>query len=258
MTNRLRDFLSKNTIKRPDLLPLVHSTPAYCLRRILSEKTIRRQPCKTFVSEDLVYFFVGRPAYKWSTESDAEFWELPSCIIMDYKPANVTRIFPFDSGGYSKELFPSFIQMMGLDALSLGQDLATAQSFIGAFFTSPRNYFHLRPRHHTDFNRRFEVDVLDHEVQALYKLVHSAKSEIDDRRIAIEVQSSEDVALVPGKVLAVVFPEPYLDSDEFMNYVEVDLKAEALSYPIFPMRAEFYFQTMYAKVAEFYESKGLM
>jgi hypothetical protein len=225
---------------------------------MLAEKRIEKRPCDVFKGDDLVYFFVGRPAFKWDSDSEAEYWELPSCLILDYRPALVRRIFPFDSGGYSKELFPGFIQMMGLEAVDLGGDLSTAQAFVGAYFINASNYFHLKPRNEADFIRRFNVDVLDHEVRALYKLISTSNSILDDRRIAIEVQAPESVDLIPGRVLAVVFPEVYLESDEFMKYVEFELGAEPLSYPIYPMRAQFYFQAMYSKVAEFYARKGFM
>jgi hypothetical protein len=129
------------------------------------------------------------------------------------------------------------------------------ERMIGSFFISPTNYYKLRPRVVTDFERRFDVGVLDEEIRALYKLIISKAGKYDDRRFSIEVQS-DDVLALTDNVLAVAFPEEYCESDEYMGYIQNDLKAKPLPYQTFPLKREYFYYAMYEVIYEFYRSKG--
>src|SRR5689334_7650680 len=96
-------FLQRNSIKPSQGLPLVHSSAAYTIRRILQNKEIvARQECKVFRGEKLNYFFVGRPAYKKEYEVEGDYWELPACVILDYSSVPIKRIYPFDTGAFDR------------------------------------------------------------------------------------------------------------------------------------------------------------
>jgi hypothetical protein len=181
----------------------------------------------------LNYCFLGRPAYKDKFESEGEYWEFPSCIILDYNSVPIKRLFPFDTGGFNQ--YPNFIKLMNMIDFEATSTIDASQRLIGSFFLNPSNYFKPRPRTRSDFEWRFEIGVLDEEIKALYKLILSKSGKYDDRRFSIEIQSDGRLALTKN-VLAVVFPEEYCESEEFMAYVERELGAVLLPYQTFPLK----------------------
>jgi hypothetical protein len=247
-------FLQRNSIKPSQGLPLVHSAAAYTIRKIIQTKEIvSKEECKVFRGEKINYFFVGRPAYKKHYEIEGDYWELPACVILDYKSVPIKRIFPFDTGAF--DMYPDFIKIMDRSDFEVSSTNQAVERLIGSFFISTSSYFKLRPRNASDFERRFEIGTLDEEIKALYKLILSKTGKYDDRRFSIEVQSDPVVALTDN-VLAVVFPEEYCESDQYMAWVEQDLKAIPLPYQSFPLKKEFYYYAMYEAVLKFYQSRG--
>src|SRR4051794_32227642 len=106
-------FLQRNQIRKAPPLPAVHTTEAYFAKKVVEKGLLEARPCKVFRGERLPYFFVGRAAYKRELGSEAEYWELPSCLVFDFFTDGVKRIFPFDSGAFgSKKLYPNFISMI--------------------------------------------------------------------------------------------------------------------------------------------------
>lgn len=73
-----------------------------------------------------------------------------------------------------------------------------------------------------------------------------------------EIQYSEAVNLNQKNVLAVVIPEVYLASGSIMKAIEIDLRAEVLSYPVYPMKKEFHYHAIYTAVHEFYRQEGIL
>ena len=59
---------------------------------------MRTSKCNVFKGEDLLYFFVGRPAYKKESVLEPHYWELPTCVICEYNITGAKRIYPFDTG----------------------------------------------------------------------------------------------------------------------------------------------------------------
>jgi hypothetical protein len=79
------EFLLRNTVRVSSVLPLVHTTPAFHLEKMWQSNQIVANPCDVFEGEDLSYFFVGRPAYKYKNDgSEAEDWELPCCFVFEF------------------------------------------------------------------------------------------------------------------------------------------------------------------------------
>lgn len=249
-------FLQRNSIKTAQGLPLVHSATAYTVRKIVETKQIvSREECKVFAGEKINYFFVGRPAYKKQYEIEGDYWELPACVILEYGSIPIKRIFPFDTGAF--DLYPDFIKIMERSSFEATNTSQAIERLIGSFFISPSAYFKLRPRSSSDFERRFNIGVLDEEIKALYKLILSKSGKYDDRRFSIEVQSDPIIALT-NNVLAVVFPEEYCESKEYMKWVTSDLNATAVPYQTFPLKKEFYYYAMYEAVLKFYQDRGMV
>src|SRR5215468_10821505 len=119
----LLEFLSRNSIEQCEPLPLVHTSAAYFLKQILREKKLSATPCSVFKGEDLLYFFVGRPAYKKEIELEARYWELPCCFILEYEVIGARHIYPFDTGAFVNGLYPNFVSLADLREYNVSTDI---------------------------------------------------------------------------------------------------------------------------------------
>lgn len=252
----LFDFLQKNQIEKGRLLPAVHSTEAYFIKKFMKTGRIEPQTCKFFAGEKLSYFFLGRPAFKRSYDAEPDYWELPMCFIVQYEAVRQKRTFPFDSGAFKSGLYPQFISMMDIDEFDVQKDVAAPEKIIGTFFGTNRNYFLLKTRAKGDFEGRFDVGVLEEEIKALHRLVTSKDNSVDDRRFAIELQTEHQLDLVSDNVLAVVLPESYIENPRVVSYVEDTLQAELITYPLYPLKKDYYYYAIYERVDHFFRSKG--
>jgi hypothetical protein len=253
----LYEFLQKNQIKQSEALPLVHSTEAYFLKKILRTGKIDASPCKVFKNEHIAYFFVGRPAYKSQVTAEAAYWELPICFIFEYSMDNIKRIYPFDSGAFATKRYPSFIQMMPLNEFEVGNDKNAVPKLIGTFFGSAMNYYRLKPTPDSAFKRDFQVEILNEEILALHKLIESKSDKYDDRRFSVEAQFSEGFDLKERKLLAIVLPDIYLENREIVKLIEQQFSATILSYAIYPLNVSYYYYAIYERVENFYRERGL-
>jgi hypothetical protein len=233
----LREFLKRNQITEANPLPLVHTTEAYFLKKIVATNKITVQPCNVFAGERLSYFFVGRPAYKKELNAEAEYWQLPVCFVFEFFVDGVRRIFPFDSGAFKS--FPDYIGMMDIKEFEVGSDSRAPHKIIGTFFTSSQNYYRLNPRDQLQFESTFGVELLDEEIKALHKLIQAKGKKFDDRRFAIEMSFDHDVSLLDKKPLAIIIPEVYLTDESFFLSL-LDIGAEIITYPIYPLRKNYF------------------
>jgi hypothetical protein len=252
----LLDFLQKNQILTARELPLCHSTEAYYLKQFKKTGKILATSCNVFKGENLSYFFVGRPAFKRSLGHEPEYWELPVCVLMAFDSFIPKRVYPFDSGAFAAQKYPSFINMMKMDEFEVAADTQAAQKIMGTFFSSSRNYYGLKARPQSSFESLFDVDVLEEEVRAVHRLIGIKNEKVDDRRFAIEFQSGGDVELTPDSVLAIVAPETYLENDTLRRYVVDTLKASFLTYETHPLNKDAYYMSIYINVSEFLKTKG--
>jgi hypothetical protein len=252
----LFDFLQKNQIEKGRLLPAVHSTEAYFIKKFMKSGRIEPQSCKFFGGEKLSYFFLGRPAFKRTYDTEPDYWELPMCFIVQYEAIRKKRTFPFDSGAFKSGLYPTYISMMEIEEFDTEKDSEAAEKIIGTFFGTNRNYYLLKTRPKVDFEGRFDVGVLDEEIKALHKLVTLKDNNVDDRRFAIELQTEHQLELVSDTVLAVVLPESYIEDPRVVAYVEDELEAELITYPLYPLKKDYYYYAIYEKVDHFFRSSG--
>ncbi|WP_213736230.1 hypothetical protein [Bradyrhizobium sp. dw_411] len=251
----LSQFLQRNRITKAKPLPLVHTTESYYLKKIINSGQLTTQRCNVFAGERLSYFFVGRAAYKRDLEQEAEYWELPTCLVFSFFTEGAKRIFPFDSGAFAAKRYPNYINMMELNDFETSSDVEAPHKIIGTFFNSARSYYRLASRPKEQFEAMFDVDVLDEEMKALHKLIQHKDKRFDDRRFAIEVQFNADIDLTNRKPILAIFPETYLSNEEYIAKISA-LGAEILTYPVYPLRKEFYYHSIYEKLDNFYSSRG--
>lgn len=254
----LYNFLQKNSISAADALPLVHTSKAQHLKKFLESNEITATECDVFRGEKLNYFFVGRPAYKFELSSDAEFWQLPICFIIDFNLIESTkRVFPFDSGGFSKGMLPEMLTSHDLNDFEVSGDANAPSKIVGTFFGNARNYYKLKGRTDQDFFNYHDVSMLESEVHAIHRLSQTTGRNYDDRCFSIEKQISEDVSLKKNKVLAIIVPSPYMDDAEFLEKVELTWGCQILSYDVYPLNPSTYYYGIYSLTETFFRELGL-
>jgi hypothetical protein len=255
----LSDFLLRDAIPAGGVLPVIHTTTCYHLKKFRGENKILTCMCDVFSSDKLSYFFVGRPAYKLPSDgSESEYWELPCCLVFQFTAlSNIKRIFPFDSGAFAKKKYPPYINLMDINEFESCSAPNAVSRIIGAFFGDVGSYFRLRAKDRSKFEGEFPLGLFDAEIKALHRLsLERAPASFDDRRFAIEVQSAADVDLTVTHPLAVIAPLDYFDDEPFRTQVETMWKAVPLGYPMFPLNTAAYYGLVYQKVDEFFKTKG--
>ena len=252
----LLKFLQRNQITKSNPLPLIHTTESYYLKKIIQSGKIDARPCNVFVGEKLSYFFVGRAAYKRDLHQEAEYWELRACLVLKFSIDGIKRIFPFDSGAFNTDRYPPFINMMEMNEFEIGGDREATHKIIGTFFTSSRNYYRLNARPKDQFEAMFDIDVLDEEIKALHRLIQIKDAKFDDRRFAVEIQFDYDVLLSDKSPLCFILPETYLSNSSYVAALQAT-GADIISYPVYPLRKEYYYYSIYEKLDKYYSGKGL-
>lgn len=254
----LYDFLQRNGISQSKSLPLVHTTRAANLQSILRDGSIRRRRCDVFLNEDLNYFFVGRPAYKFDLSRNAKFWELPVCFVMKYDVGiSPRRRFPFDSGGFAKKNLPSFMEPFNLDAFEVAKDFDANRKIIGTFFGSPFNYFRSEPKSNIDPIGQFDISKLDAELHALQQLTVSRDSDFDDRHFVIEEQYDADINLANNQLGAIIIPDIYLEDPCFLELAD-SYQCKVISYNTYPLNPEAYYYAIYEHIETYFHDEGLL
>src|ERR1041384_5094254 len=82
-------------------LPSVHVTNGYSFRNILGTRTLVPSPDDVFKTEQLLYFFYGKPSYRPSANQQLEPSDAEYSAAFILKPGSlgklkvVKRVFPF-------------------------------------------------------------------------------------------------------------------------------------------------------------------
>ncbi|AJD50992.1 hypothetical protein TH3_04350 [Thalassospira xiamenensis M-5 = DSM 17429] len=212
------------------------------------------------MNDKLNYFFVGRPSYKYIAQGvEGAHWEFPSCFIFEFESiGDIKRIFPFDSGAFSKGMYPDYIKNIEIENFMAGNDRSYPSKIIGAFFESPLKYFMLEAKEQQRFVAEYSVGPRDAELSALHRLA-SDKSlyGIDDRRFTIEVQSQEDVDLKIKSPIAVIFPHQYLLDDELVGIIKDVWKSKIITYKTYSLNLDNIYGNIYSKVDDIYQGMGI-
>ena len=254
MNGRIADFLNRMSNAPVENLPLVHTTPAYNLQRIFRDQIIRTSPCEFFNQEQLCYFFFGRPAYKWETESEACDWELPVCFVFEYDLSDIVRAFPFDTGAFFSKRLPHFLTMMPIEEFEISSIPDGPSKLVSAYFHSVSDYYSLNCRSEDAFRDYFTVNDIESEVRALHKLYAESRAHADDRRAAVELQFKTDFSLRDRTLLALIMPDIYLSDKNIVEYAK-DNKVSLITYDVFPLNSAAYTATIYQKLRDFYRRR---
>jgi hypothetical protein len=206
-------------------LPFTHTTDAYHLREIAETGALEPQTCRVF-SEPLLYMFYGRPAYRVASKVgdnglDA-YW--PICFVLRGAGVTPKRIYPFDSGAFHHDKFADFLHRdMIKEDFELEVDPSTPARLVGLFWPDAKSYFDNRA------GSGPTVEPFAFEAKAYAELIRAkANAPFDERHSAIEIQSSDPLALA-GNLHAVILPDDFA-SEEIRKRFE-ELGALVLPFP---------------------------
>lgn len=259
VSSSFEEFLKRNSIAPIDgSLPFVHSTKSHNLRKLIESAKLEPTQCNVY-HEDLLYFFLGRPSYRWVRPNGTpQDWELPTCFVFDeIEDSSIRRVLPFDSGAHSQNRYPSYIQNIERENFESGLK-DSAERVVSAFFGSFKNYVEAKPKNRKDIEVEFSLGPLDTEVLAVAQLAGDRSAPgVDDRRFSIEIQSIKaiDFSILPPS--AVILPTPYL-KDARVRAALDRWNTQIITYDTFGLSLESYFGQIFLKFAEFLKSRGML
>lgn len=207
---RLWEWLQhESSVEHP--LPWCRTLDAYDFMEMVERGACIPNQCKVF-DEPLIYFFYGRPAFRFDENDVANGIELPVVLVFNTDIVGAgRRMYPFDSGAFvAKRYSGSMHRRMKLGHFALPVGIDAAMKFVAAFFGTNRGYMRTAARRPV---RKFNGE---YEVKSLVNLYSAAgRKKADDRRQAVELQIPEPLDLFDGKLLAIVYPDELADSTWF-------------------------------------------
>lgn len=253
----LKEFLASQNIGRVEKLPWFHSTKGTNLLEILNAGKLKALPCNVF-QDKLSYFFVGRPAYKYTTDNDPAPWMLPVVFVFDFKtPPPIKRIYPFDSGAFSERRLPDYIHGFNREHYLLGTDPKAIDKLIAFYFGDRKSYVRRQPHSERELRRNHTLDMRHSELIALSRLYSEhIYPEMDDRAAAVEVQIGMDIPLAGGNLRGVIVCEEWLRTPGVRKAL-IKLTPNILEYPIYPNTMQAYFGMVAAKTMDLYKILGI-
>ena len=251
----LREMVAAQPLTQPEL-PLVHTTRCRFLEAFVLSQRIEPRPCNRF-SEDLIYFFYGRPAYRLPDGlKPGEPIELcPLCFV--FKPAtihpkDIRRVFPCDTGAIRDGLFSPDFAWADHHELVLDPSIESARKFVQLCFQGNTSYYYGRLKPAISPAPGSTLD-------RYFTLVRRAPTTgADDRRSAIEVQVKSAVYLT-GRLLFIALPREFFEEPPIRNAIQKQWKCEAIPYPTFYGDAPTeYHSVVRDRVTQWLEKEGLV
>lgn len=252
---RLRKIIQGSEVSEPKL-PFFHSTDAFAVGDIIDDKgEIKPQLCPVFEPEQITYLFYGRAAFRpnLNEESTELGHYLPVCII--FKPdisISIKRIFPFDSGAFTKDYYKSYLhKKMKLGDFLLEPSEETPGQVVRRFYTDNTNY--IMGQAHTSE----PVDPSEFEAKSYEALIDAQGSNaLDSRGGVVEVQT-DDILDIARDVDAIIIPSSQARS-EIGRHLR-DLGIEVIPYrPLGRMRPNEFTGTIYEKCVDYLCRKNLV
>lgn len=212
-----------------EFLPLFHTCDLFRGRGYLKDKMIKPNEICDVFGEEITYLFYGRPAYRYMIGEDAKLMEYyPICFMLDINiDADISRIFPFDTGALHSEMLNKFIHKDNkVDDFLLEADRSRIKDVVLKFFGSNDAYLNYK------IKGSLEIDPFDFESIA-YKKMHDAfvSDRTDERRVTIEIQAGPKVSLDTGNLIAVIVPTQMMDSPFFKSFLH-SVQCDVATYDI--------------------------
>lgn len=196
-----------------DPVPLVHVTEIGYGRDIILSGQLEARFCDVF-GRDLLYFFLGRPAYRLKHEETAsrKITRYPIVFVADPKRVAATQSFPFDTGALSEGIYTNADPHLAIEDYQLNGAVDGALRQLSFAFQNVDDYF----------AGRLRVDIEDdlpafaHATRSYIEIAKMATharnrpGAFDDRASAIEVATDRHLDL-KGAIEMVILPKQYLE-----------------------------------------------
>lgn len=256
---RLKDFLTNSNLAAPKSPPWIHSSPSSKLISIIHGEKLVAMKCNVFKGEKLCYLFVGRAAYKIKDTENPTPWQLPSVFIMRFTtPPPIKRLYPFDTGAFSRNRLPDYITTFDMTNFELGTSHEQIGRLISLYFESPRRYIDRNAVDHDKLKEEHLLSMSHSEILALGKLYREGSTKNhDDRAAAIEIQVAEDIPLAKSNLLGVVVPDEYLRTDGVKESLNA-LTNIVEGYRLLPLSLSQHYSLIYDCVERVYKRAGIL
>jgi hypothetical protein len=237
-------------------LPLTHVTRPDIFMELVESQTLTITKCKVY-EEELLYFFYGRPAYRpfRGVQSTSQPGFRPVCILLNPDAiADITRMVPFDSGAFSKELYSQHIPpYMNLTNFEFHGGIEQAAKFVAAFFGTNLAYYLGRIR--TDL-KLSPTDFIGHAYSSI--LCDRSVTNFDDRRGTIEIHSSKNVLLTRESVKAVSLPYEFLEDFKLRSRLLNDWECDVIPYDVYHDQPTHDIREVTSRVKDYLVKEGIL
>jgi hypothetical protein len=237
----LQEIVAAQTVSAEEL-PLVHTTRCEILPHIVAKHELRSvTKCDVF-QEHLLYFFYGRPAYRYALggQSSGRLDLCPVCFV--FKPHTVggdaRRVFACDSGGVHNGFFKDHLHPPDRDAMQLDSTVDSARKLVSLVFGDNGRYFLGKAK--AELPSAFAPGTPAARFHAL--LTDPGDLAGDDRRSAVEVQMVSPVAL-DHHLLYVVLPRDKLNEPDTREAILQTWQADPIGYDVYQGRQPHEYRT---------------
>ena len=228
MATRFGDFAATNAAATP-YLPVVHTTDWMVFRDLMEVNSVLRTGRCPVFEEDILYLFYGKPCYRMHADVEPTSLSAFFLISILFEPHSVGppgRVLPLSSGAFAKGLYAANLHpTLRNSDFELNTSIQGAAQAVATFYGSNDRYFRSIVRNDISVGAR------DIEVEAFLSIIRTpARTPMDDRRSAIEIQLRHSIDIRTADVCAVILPEALLDDPLIEDFIRNDLNAEALGY----------------------------
>ena|GEM_PF-5925146 len=232
------DFFDTASYKELKIMPLIHlakkdrETGENSGVLILQDGFFSPRKCYYFSNltgstENLLYFFYAKPAYK-----DPQGYE-PSDppIVFVMAPENAPiRVFPFDTGAffgkrYAYALGDNYKDEYDLMEFQMPTEMRKISKYINALWKNNVSYYRDKPH-----ISKTITQIGNSYVKALIRLIKAPVShKCDERKHTVEVQFDNDIQL-KGSLKAIIIAQRILDKNPVIMDKISSLKATLIYY----------------------------
>lgn len=189
-----------DTVARPDRNTLVAED-------YFAGGAIRPVPCDVF-GEDLIYTYVGRPAYRELLR--------PVCFILRPAPELLQNLFIFDTGAYCTNRYGKIVDnVVDVNHFRIPAEADTIRRFIIRYFGDNESYYWGLPRDQHEIEMMDSLEEFDYSM--LMKVLRFSRLGFDTRCRTLENILRTPISL-EKYLQGVILPESRSAGAAFMAY----------------------------------------
>ena len=241
------------------VLPLIHKADGMrvresvkCSHDYFKSGKIETSKCDVF-NEELVYTFVGRPAYKETI--------FPVCFVLEPDESLLENVFVFDTGAYFEKRYSQIVENdIDINNYRIPANIETIKKIISLFDGNNMKYYISIG---TNIEKMMDIDILDSEELFSYALLNSIRK-FCDLQFDTRCRTIENVARNPielSKYLkAIVISTDQSRTKEFNDFISmINRPVDILRYSTFDINAGSESNQRVKKILyKYYIKKGLI